>query len=381
MLAMAAPAPMAPPPGMRASFAAPSAARSELGSKSRGASAKKAAVEIDEDYAEESVASLSDDMMYADGAALGGGGAFDDAGTGEFAPVMPRWGLDVSMFDYARLSIGGPDAGSQRGRLQPSALVIAHTSIQSTVVLQLMEHAIELASGPERLSLPDRCQPVSSVQAFDYRYDCETVNDVPSTGRWVTVPVMRCAVDLAPLFICVPAVEQRVYRTLKVNNTSVHALLPGPVDVSVGSEFLVTAELPAIPPGAEGRKLGLGAEEAIKVSRKTDFREASGGFLGGSSVLTHDIEIEVNNRLSNGISLEVHERMPVPDDLEKDIKIEEASVSPTWSVLEPVPGEPAIAGARRWSLNVGAMERTVLKAQYVVRIPADKTLVGGNRRV
>jgi uncharacterized protein (TIGR02231 family) len=230
------------------------------------------------------------------------------------------------------------------------------------------------------LPLPARCQEAAPLDHFDYRYDCAHRVDVPATGAWTTVPVMTCAVGLRPSYVTVPSVEPQVFRTLELRNGSAHALLPGPVDVSVGDELLLTSTLPGLPPGAEGLRLGLGVEEAIKVARRTRFREQSGGLLGGKSVLVHELEIELNNLLAAPAVIEVRERVPVPEPGQKDVEVEESAGRPGWEkVDEPVDGV-LTPGLRRWRVTLTPGQRTTLTAEYSVRIPSDKVLVGGNRR-
>jgi hypothetical protein len=175
-------------------------------------------------------------------------------------------------------------------------------------------------------------------------------------------------------------VDPKVYRTLAIRNDTPLALLAGPVDVSVGDEFLMTTSMPAVPPGAHTERLGLGVEEAIKVARTTSFAETTGGFLGGSTVLRHDVEIELNNRLSTAASIEVRERLPQPAPTEKDVKVEEVKIEPHWEGVDgPVDGV-VTHGLKRWRVVVPPGQRLRLVAQYAIRIPADKMLVGGNRR-
>jgi hypothetical protein len=178
----------------------------------------------------------------------------------------------------------------------------------------------------------------------------------------------------------VPSVEAKVYRTLEIANDTAHALLPGPVDVSAGEQFLLTTSLPAVPPGARTKRLGLGVEESIKVARKTTFKETSGGLLGGSTVLPHEVSIEIDNRLSVPVDLEVRERMPVVAADEKDIKIEEQDVHPPWEVVDEPLDDVLVHGTRRWRITVPARQSAQLVAEFSIRIPADKMLVGGNRR-
>jgi hypothetical protein len=318
------------------------------------------------------MASMADE--YPEGAAF------------EPAPVEPpAAGLAAGFNDYARLAIAGPDAPASRGKLVSANewdfAFVSAVSVQVDVVMAIVARAQREASRVGQLSLPSHCQPVSAVGSFDYCFDCAARLDVPSTGKWVLVPVTECNVGLKPEYVCVPSVESKVYRTLVIANRSTHALLPGPVDVTAGDEFLMTTSLPAIGPGAENsHRLGLGVEEAIKVSRKTQFKETSGGFLGGSTVLPHEVEIEINNRLGSPAPIEVRERIPVPDGAEKDLKVEETSATPPWEkVEEPVDGE-VVKGARRWRVTVPPGQGLKLTAVFAIRMPADKMLVGGNRR-
>jgi len=121
-------------------------------------------------------------------------------------------------------------------------------------------------------------------------------------------------------------------------------------------------------------------EEAIKVARKTQYKETTGGFLGGSTVLPHDVEIEINNRLGAPALIEVRERVPTVDASEKDLKVEEVQSVPPWEKVEgPIDGE-IVRGARRWRVTVPPGQTQKLTAQFAIRMPADRMLVGGNRR-
>lgn len=327
--------------------------------------------------------------LYAGAAELEEAAASDELALADEAPMRseavdagPR--LDEGRLDYDRLVLPDSLVAGQRGRLAPAPeqdlLFLAQVSVRVDVVVMKMNEAQRRQHALSQLSVPPLCRPPQAVDAFDFRYDCAQRVDVPSTGRWVMVPVSECRVELVPEMVCVPAVEPRVYRTLLIKNAGAQALLPGPVDVSAGEEFLVTAVLPAVPPGSAAERLGLGVEEAIKVSRKTDFKETTGGFLGGTTVLAHGIEVELNNRLASAVRVEVRERVPFVPPSEKDLKVEEDDVAPAWEKVETVDGEPA-QGMRRWRVTAPPGEKIRLSARFNVRMPGDQMLAGGNRRV
>lgn len=372
----AAPMPVAAAASMPMPQAAPMAksmTRAPMMERARRAAAR------DEDELE-LMASLDEAPMEELGAE-GGGGAYDLPSEPEPAAAM---GIDLGLLDYSRLVMLGV-SGAHRGRLQPGSpwdfAFVAGVSVQVDVVMAAVSRAQSSAAGVRSLPLPSHCREVGAIDHFDYRYDCAAPVDVPSTGKWTTVPVMACDVGLTPEYVCVPSVEPKVYRTLQVANRSTHALPAGPVDVTQGDEFLLTTSLPAIPSGADAtHRLGLGVEEAIKVARKTQYKETTGGFLGGSAVLPHDIEVEVNNRLGSPALIEIRERVPYPAPDEKDLKVEEAEVSPKWEAVDkPIDGV-VVRGARRWRVTVPAGQTMKLTAQFVIRMPGDKMLVGGNRR-
>ncbi len=296
------------------------------------------------------------------------------------APAPPQVELGTDLLDYGGLFMPAPAAG--RGRLtagaDPAVALLTAMHVEVHVVTSVVAAVARRAQNVEQLALPPRTQAPSGG-AFDYRYDCEARVDVPSKRDWSIVPIGEADVGLTAEYACVPSVEPQVYRTLKLHNRSKHALLKGPVDVTLGDEFLLTAELPHVAPGSSDARLGLGVEEAIKVARKTSFKEGTGGLLGGSTVLPHDVEIEVNNRLAFPARIEVRERVPVS--LDDDVKIEEAKVEPAWEKDEALRDGAKVRGARAWRVTVPAGQKTTLTAQWVVRIPSDKMLVGGNRRV
>ena len=54
--------------------------------------------------------------------------------------------------------------------------------------------------------------------------------------------------------------------------------------------------------------------------------------------------------------------------------------TPAWEKVEgPVDGV-IVKGARRWRVTVPPGQTLKLSAQFAIRMPADKMLVGGNRR-
>ncbi|WP_406143101.1 DUF4139 domain-containing protein [Streptomyces sp. NBC_01012] len=268
--------------------------------------------------------------------------------------------------DYAALVLCGPgEQHSRRGRLFPD-------SPFDPVAAEHRRRAASVAALP----LPGHAvRPRESAGSFDHRFDTAARADIPSDGTWHTVTVGEIAVGMRTEYLCVPSVEQTVYATSVLSNATGQALLAGPVEVSVDGEFLLTAALPTLAPGAV-RRVGLGPAEGIRVTRRTNVRESASGLRNSTTVLDHRVRVELANRLAGPVTVEVRERVPVTSD--PDVRIEERA---DWSVPEDGPGPDSHApGARVWRVDLPAGGTALLEGGYEIRTPAGKSLVGGNRR-
>ncbi|WP_158709688.1 DUF4139 domain-containing protein, partial [Streptomyces sp. NRRL S-15] len=242
--------------------------------------------------------------------------------------------------DYACLVLCGPDEqGGRRGRLIPGSpfdpVATEHRRRAETVAaLPLPGHAVRTRE---------------SAGSFDHRFDTAARVDIPSDGTWHTVTVGEIAVGLHTEYVCAPAVEQTVYATLVLRNTTDRALLAGPVEVTVDDGYLLTAALPTLAPG-EVRRVGLGPAEGIQVTRRTNLRESASGLRNSTTVLDHRVHVELANRLAGPVSIEVRERVPVTS--EPDVRIEDRA---EWTAPEDVPGPDLHApGTRMWRVALPA---------------------------
>ncbi|WP_051900978.1 DUF4139 domain-containing protein [Streptomyces aureus] len=268
--------------------------------------------------------------------------------------------------DYAALVLNGPDVQADtRGRLFP------HTPFDP-VAVEYRRRAETVSALP----LPGHAvRPRESAGSFDHRFDAAARADIPSDGTWHTVTVTEMPVGLRTEYLCVPALEQTTYATLVLSNATDQALLAGPVEVTVDDEFLLTAALPTLPPGGV-RRMGLGPAEGIRVTRRTNLRESTSGLRGSTTVLDHQVHVELANRLARPVTVEVHEQVPVTSHAE--VRIEERA---DWTTPPQDAGPDSLApGTRVWRVDLPAGGSTALDGGYEIRVPAAKAIVGGNRR-
>ncbi|ROR38221.1 DUF4139 domain-containing protein [Kitasatospora cineracea] len=294
--------------------------------------------------------------------AYGGAAPAPQADSAPAAPAEPRPSAD--QLDYPAMVLAGPAEESyRRGRLFPEPPRLRGGG-----------SALRAAEAVGRLPLPRfGAPPRESAGSFDHRFDAQAPADVPSDGVWHTVAVAELPVGVRTAYVTVPSVEEAVYAVLELSNATAHALLAGPVEVSVDGDFLLTAALPTLAPGGV-RELGLGRAEELRVARHAEVQESTSGVLNSTTVLEHGVRIELVNRLPHEASVEVRERVPVPGDPE--VRVEER---PGWSPPEqPSDGVPSSARIRRVVVPAGGSVE--LTGGYAIRIPAGKAVVGGNRR-
>ncbi|MEZ0090513.1 DUF4139 domain-containing protein [Streptacidiphilus sp. EB129] len=271
--------------------------------------------------------------------------------------------------DFNDLAVTGADGTrGERGRLLPASAGL------DAVTVEYVRRAESVAG----LALPEHCSPVRfSAGSFDYRYDTAAPVDVPADGGWHTVPVQAFPVTLAPEHVCVPSADPRVYAAVRVGNTSGHALLAGPAEVSLDGDYLMTTQLPTLAPG-QSRRVGIGVVEGIQVARNTQMRETTAGLRNGTLVLEHRVEVELANRLGHPVTVEVRERVPVSDD--KDARVDEQAATPPWTAVPPEQDVTHRRGMRVWLVTLEPRATTRLSGGFDIRIPAAKALSDGNRR-
>ncbi|KRB71299.1 hypothetical protein ASE03_24960 [Kitasatospora sp. Root187] len=267
-------------------------------------------------------------------------------------PAPPHPG--AGWLDYTALTLQGP-TGPRRGQL--AAAPQQHRAAPA-LTAALPPHTVP---------------PRRSAGSFDQRFDTAAPVDLPSDGGWHTVTIGEIPLSLEPEYVCVPSVEETVYGTLLLTNSTDRALLAGPVEVSVDGDFLRTAALPTLAPGATGR-LGLGVAEGVRVARRTELHESTAGLRNNVLVLDHRVHLELANRLARPVTVEVRERVPVT--AEADVKIQER---PGWSAPDE-PSDDCPPGTRLRRVDLPAHGRAELDGGYEIRIPAAQTLHGGDRR-
>ncbi len=309
---------------------------------------------------------MLDDVLAADGA----------------SPFEPELVAGRELLDYGRLRVFAAD-DAQRGSLRRidrrrAYQQLADAGLDLDLALRALDQALAAAIEFERRAAPTRHRLVAGEPGFDYVYVADAAIDLPSDGHFHALAIRADAIESKPRYVSVPRESQDVFRIVALLNPCAAPLLAGPADVYVDGRFALTSDLETTPIG--GRiELGLGVEQAIKIARNVTFVEDGSGLLKRQLSLLHTLELEIGNNLGRSATVEVRERLSsVPDDQADDIQIGVREVSPAWDDYEQK--QPALAGGKRWTIEVPANDKRTLRASWVITIPSQHELIGGNRR-
>ena len=298
-------------------------------------------------------------------------------------PPPPALEAGRDLLDYDSLRMAGPDS-HRRGRLEPIDGHQRYRELLGPTQRAAVPSGSALRAHVQVASRKVRSQALSaglvapaSIDAYDHAWRGERPVDVPCDGRFHTVPVLTSSAAITIGYVAVPRETQEVFRTVSLVNPLSAPLLAGPVDVYMNGDYLLAASVTTVPAGGD-LLLGLGVEEAIRVSRNTRFSEKQRGMMSRHQDLLHEIHIELRNLLAQPVSIEVRERIPVhrKDDEELDIELRE--VEPPWAAWKQE--RAPLRGAYRWRLEIEPGQVRQLRASYVITISPKHELSGGNRR-
>jgi hypothetical protein len=276
---------------------------------------------------------------------------------------------------------------SQRGQLEPTDPTTTYIESLQTLSLQInidvmavVRNAQEHARTHDHKSLPPGTfDPKQHTGHFDYTYQTDTTVDVPSNGFAHSIAVGSRDAECDLQYVVVPREDTHVYRMALLRNPLHAPLLPGPADIYVGDEYILSTQLPVVAPTGEFR-LWLGVEQAIKCARNARFEERrSGTKVVAMTELHHALDIELTNRLPRTIQCEVRERIPYPAP-DAEVVVEEGNITPAWEAYEQEERGHILKGGRRWHVSIPAGDTTKLNADYTIKIYANNELIGGNRR-
>ena len=189
--------------------------------------------------------------------------------------------------------------------------------------------------------------------------------DIPTDGtRSVSVIAVR-KVPVRAEYLTVPKLSPHVYLTSAVTNNTPYPLLAGEVNVFNDAFFTGKTHLKTVASG-DKFKLFFGADNQVKVKREVAKVRKEGGLLSHNRV-SYRITTELENLKKKAITLSVQDQLPLPEDQEIKVSLEDA---------KPRPDETKQDGTLVWKLNLASGEKKKISYDIVVEYPRDRELTG-----
>ena len=190
--------------------------------------------------------------------------------------------------------------------------------------------------------------------------------DVPAdnTPHKITVLTLQFEPELD--YYSVPKLVSEVYRRARVRNDSEVTLLPGPVSLFHGGEYVGKATLPKVAP-QETFETTMGIDDRIVVQRELVLKEVGKQFIGDRRVLRYAYEISVQNLLPQPAQIVVGDQLPVAAHESIRVKAEE---------LDPPSTTESEQGEITWKRTLASQEKTKLRLEFTVNAPRSVRLVG-----
>ena len=190
--------------------------------------------------------------------------------------------------------------------------------------------------------------------------------DIPAdkTPHKITVLTLNLEPELD--FLTVPKLMDEVYRRAKVVNDSEVTLLPGPISLFHGGEFVGRAKLPKVSP-QETFETTMGIDDRIVVERELVLKEVGKQFIGDRRVLRYAYEIKIQNLLPRLAKIVVGDQLPIAAHEDVKVKVEE---------FDPQPTGESEQGALTWELELASQEKRTLRFEFTVAAPRSGQLTG-----
>lgn len=190
--------------------------------------------------------------------------------------------------------------------------------------------------------------------------------DIPGDGTPHKTTIARHELPPQMDFLSVPRHTDAVYRRARLTNSTGAPLLPGPVNLYVGDEYIGQNRLDYTPGGGEV-ELVLGVEERITVKRELVRRDVDKRLLRDVRQVAYGYEIKLENLLNAPARVTVQDQYPVSRHEQIKVRLDRVA---------PEPEEQSDLHILKWQLDMAPAEKKTIRYEYQVEHPRALRVVG-----
>jgi uncharacterized protein (TIGR02231 family) len=303
---------------------------------------------------------------------------------GYLAQITQRSGEDWSGVQMT-LSTARPALSATLPELNPWYVQVYHPPPPALAAAPAPRMALKKAARPDKEQeetfaiaddfLAETAQPPLQAQVIQAEVSQEGAAvtftvvrpvDVPSDGspHKTTVATLPLTPELD--YLTAPKLVPAAYRRATITNDTEFVLLPGPVNIFYGDEFVGATQLKHIAPN-EAFKVFLGADDRVKVERKLVTREVDKKLLGDRRRLRYAYQIEIKNLRDCTERIIVQDQLPVSS--HEDVKVRPEEILPK-------PDKQTDLGLLEWQLTLSPGQEIKLVFGFTVEHPRNLTITG-----
>ena len=158
----------------------------------------------------------------------------------------------------------------------------------------------------------DRTQVQAQAQAQGVTtvFRAEGLTRVPSDNQAHRVPLASFTSDFEVVHIAIPKIQPHAFMRAISTNHSPFPLLPGPVDVNVGDEF-VGRGMMRLTASGEKLRLGIGRDENVTAEIKPVPGQSERKNRGANIQSVQVFEVKMSNTTAGPVKLSVLDQLPV----------------------------------------------------------------------
>lgn len=263
------------------------------------------------------------------------------------------------------LSTGQPTRGTQPPKLSPWVVDISKPQILQK---RLRSAPMQSMALEESAGFADAMLETKVVQSgTSYTFHIPEKQTITAGTRKFRALIVKEIFESDLTYTTTPKINQRVFLTAKLKNTSDFQLLPGQSGIYLDGSFAGNHWMKNTSPGKE-LELGLGSDDSIRVERKLIKKEDGGeGFFDQRERARYIFEIELENFKKRSVKLTLKDQLPLP--YHEDIKVK-------INRIEPRAEETDKQNFLTWNLELKPGEKKTVHLDFQVEYPKGKVLSG-----
>ena len=190
--------------------------------------------------------------------------------------------------------------------------------------------------------------------------------DIPGSGTPKKTTLSQSELTPELDYLAIPRHTDAVYRRAKVHNKTGAAMLAGPVNLYVGSEYIGHNRIDFTPVDGEV-ELVLGVEDRITVQRELVRRDVDKRFLRDQRQIAFGYVIKLENLLPSPARVTVKDQYPVSRHDQINVRLD---------AISPQPVEQSDLRIVTWKLDLAPGEEQSISYEYQVEHPRSMRVIG-----